>query len=84
MGCCSSYGHQRFLDAAQGAVCAPHAHRACDGRRSSRASHDGDGANLYYLSACHGPRHDAAVLLPARITGDATYSQWTTARCAGC
>ena len=71
-------GHQRFLDAAQGA--AAHlmhiAHAMGDGHLVHH--HDGDGANLYYLSACHGPPGTTRLFyLLHRITGDATYSQWT-------
>ena len=68
-------GHQRFLDAAKGA--AAHlmhiAHEVGDGHLVHH--HDGDGANLYYLSACHGPPGTTRLFhVLHRITGDATYS----------
>lgn len=70
-------GHQRFLDAAKGA--AKHlmsiAHTVGDGHLVHH--HDGDGANLYYLSACHGPPGTTRLFhLLHRITRDAAYSQW--------
>jgi lantibiotic modifying enzyme len=70
--------HQRFLDAAKGA--AAHlmhiAHDVGDGHLVHH--HDGDGANLYYLSACHGPPGTTRLFhLLHRITGDATYSKWS-------
>ena len=70
--------HQRFLDGAKGA--AAHlmhiAHAVGDGHLVHH--HDGDGANLYYLSACHGPPGTTRLFhLLHRITGDATYANWT-------
>jgi lantibiotic modifying enzyme len=71
-------GHQRFLDAALGA--AAHlmhiAHTVGDGHLVHH--HDGDGAQLYYLSACHGPPGTTRLFhLLHRITGDATYARWS-------
>ncbi len=71
-------GHQRFLDAALGA--ATHlmhiAHAVGDGHLVHH--HDGDGAHLYYLSACHGPPGTTRLFyLLHRITGDAEYSRWS-------
>ena len=68
---------QRFLNAAKDA--ATHlmhiAHSVGDGHLVHH--HDGDGANLYYLSACHGPPGTTRLFhLLHRITGDATYAQW--------
>ena len=70
-------GHQRFLDAARGA--ASHlmrvAHSVGDGHLVHH--HDGDGEQLYYLSACHGPPGTTRLFhLLHRITGEADYSQW--------
>jgi lantibiotic modifying enzyme len=68
---------QRFLNAAKDA--ASHlmhiAHVVGEGHLVHH--HDGDGANLYYLSACHGPPGTTRLFhVLYRITGDATYSRW--------
>jgi lantibiotic modifying enzyme len=67
----------RFLDAARGA--AAHLMHIADtvGDGHLVHHHDGDGANLYYLSACHGPPGTTRLFyLLQRITGDAAYAQW--------
>lgn len=71
-------GDQRFLDAARGA--AAHlmhiAHRVGDGHLVHH--HDGDGEELYYLSACHGPAGTTRLFhLLHRITGEPVYSAWS-------
>jgi len=67
----------RFLDAARGA--AAHlmhiARPVGDGHLVHH--HDGDGADLFYLSACHGPPGTIRLFhLLERITGEKSYAQW--------